>query len=113
MKNEWINEVERLKRVNGELLEACKAAMHQLWLRRKTFSDQDHGAMNLLSAAITNAAENLELLDACRGLLDMITDNRLHGAEVYRASDAIKKATPEPQDPPAVVLGCGTGSERF
>lgn len=27
MKNEWINEVERLKRVNGELLEACKIAL--------------------------------------------------------------------------------------
>ena len=41
-------------------------------------------------------AENLELLDACRGLLDMITDNRLHGAEVYRASDAIKNAEVKP-----------------
>ncbi len=33
-----------------------------------------------------------ELLEACRGLLDMITNNRLHGDEVYRASDAIRKA---------------------
>ncbi len=27
-----------------------------------------------------------------KALLDMITNNRLHGPEVYRASDAIKKA---------------------
>ncbi len=50
MTNQWTEEIERLRKVNGELLEAC------------------------------------------RGLLDMITDNRLHGDEVYRASDAIKKA---------------------
>jgi len=55
MSNALYEEIDRLKMVNGELLEACKAAMHQLWLRRKTFSDQDHGAMNLLSAAIKYA----------------------------------------------------------
>jgi hypothetical protein len=36
-----------------------------------------------------------ELLEACQGLLDMITDNRLHGPGVYQASDAIKKAKGE------------------
>ena len=32
------------------------------------------------------------LLEACRGLLDMITDNRLHGSEVFFAADAIAAA---------------------
>jgi len=33
-----------------------------------------------------------ELLKACRGLLDMITDNRLHGPEVFFAAAAIAAA---------------------
>ena len=33
-----------------------------------------------------------DLLEACQGLLDMITDNRLHGPEVFFAADAIAKA---------------------
>ena len=48
-------EIEHLRDEKANLLEACKAAMRQLWLRHKTFSDQDHGAMNLLSAAIKAA----------------------------------------------------------
>ena len=32
------------------------------------------------------------LLEACRGLLDMITDSRLHGPEVIFAADAIAAA---------------------
>jgi len=33
-----------------------------------------------------------DLLEACQGLLDMITDNRLHGPEVFFAADAIAAA---------------------
>ena len=33
-----------------------------------------------------------DLLEACRGLIDMITDNRLHGPEVFFAADAIAAA---------------------
>ena len=33
-----------------------------------------------------------DLLEACRSLIDMITDNRLHGLEVNRACEAIAKA---------------------
>jgi hypothetical protein len=50
--------------------------------------DPDNANARLIAAAP-------ELLEACQGLLDMITDNRLHGPEVYQASDAIKKAKGE------------------
>ena len=48
--------------------------------------DDDYKA----NAALIAAAP--ELLEACRGLIDMITDNRTHGPEIDRACAAINKA---------------------
>ena len=41
---------------------------------------------------IENETAAPDLLEACKALLEMITDNRLHGDEVYRASEAVSKA---------------------
>jgi hypothetical protein len=35
---------------------------------------------------------NGELLEVCRALLDMVTDNRTHGPEIDKACQAIAKA---------------------
>lgn len=75
-------------------------------------------------------AENMALLEACRAAKRTITiacymrsPNANGGAGLATPDEqvtlailhtAIIGATSEPQtDPPAVVLGCGTGSERF
>ena len=47
------------------------------------------------AGCVLNKSVNSELLDACKALLDMITDNRLHGEEVYQATQAIAKARGE------------------
>jgi len=50
------------------------------------FSEEEMEANGNLIAAAP------DLLEACKELLDMITDNRLHGPEVYKAAQAIAKA---------------------
>ena len=42
------------------------------------------------NAQLMAAAPNL--LKACRGLLDMVTDNRTHGVEIDAACEALSKA---------------------
>lgn len=51
------------------------------------------------AAALPEAESNLrlaaaapEMLEALESLLDMVTDNRSHGPEVYRAAQIIAKA---------------------
>jgi hypothetical protein len=41
---------------------------------------------------ILEATVASDLLEALRALLDMVTDNRLHGPEILKACDAIAKA---------------------
>ena len=53
------------------------------------------GKANGLKEAQANArliASAPDLLDSLRDILEMVTDNRLHGEEVYRAANAIRKA---------------------
>ncbi|OEU68418.1 MAG: hypothetical protein BBJ57_02315 [Desulfobacterales bacterium PC51MH44] len=38
-----------------DLLEACQAAKHRHWLKRKSFTENDHDLMNMLSDAIKKA----------------------------------------------------------
>ena len=51
-----------------------------------------HGNKQQQNANAALIATSPMLLEACRGLLDMITNNRLHGPEVIFAADAIAAA---------------------
>ncbi len=54
-----------------------------------------NGGPNDDSETLANArliASAPDLLDSLRDILEMVTDNRLHGEEVYRAANAIRKA---------------------
>ena len=45
----------RLRAINAELVEALVGLRHQLWGRRRGFSEHDHEAMNKAGAALAKA----------------------------------------------------------
>jgi hypothetical protein len=69
------------------------------WIQGPWNSDDGHREITSLNPTYGNGKANAlliaaspYLLAACKALLEMITDNRLHGPEVYNAAQAIHKA---------------------
>jgi hypothetical protein len=79
--------VEFLKKGNGKLFHRVHDALGD------TIADipyQPMGESSKGNARLISAAP--ELLEACRALLDMVTNNRTHGPEIDKACQVIAKA---------------------